>query len=462
MLSNSLGKPKCAGHQKGMLPRPEYYNGQCDIVAVNVHLGYSQEDSLVMNRASLERDMFRSEHVRSYKAENKIGQVNNLDDDGFPFIGANLQSGDVIIGKYAESGADHSVKMKHTKNSMVQKVFLSANDEGKNFMIVSPRQVRSPCLGDKFSSMHGQKGVLGYLESQENFPFIVQGIVPDIVINPHAFPSRKTPGQLLEAALGEGFQGLEALHSDDNFCFHGRSGGCSSNRSTMIEFDMDGVFEVDNDDWDEDENDNIDVPSIKELGECFLRNFCQKASTGFFEKYGVISHQINSYNDFIKYEIQRVFNSVGKIHVEPGYDPSKKGEGDWKHASVKFGKVTLERSKFWTGGKVFCGWWERVPGLVATHARLQNMTYSARIMVETHVKVYIKKLVRSDKFKTGVECFVDKECVMEDKRDVLIGRIPMMVNSELCWMSGVDKPDCEFDHRGYFIVKGAEKVRSSC
>lgn len=164
ILSNCLGKPKDPHYHKSMLPHPEYYNGQCAIVAVNVHLGYNQEDSLVMNRASLERGMFRSEHIRSYKAEvdnkeslgkklkledavifgktqSKIGRVDSLDDDGFPFIGANLQTGDIVIGKYAESGADHSVKLKHTERGMVQKVVLSGNDEGKSFAVVSLRQV---------------------------------------------------------------------------------------------------------------------------------------------------------------------------------------------------------------------------------------------------------------------------------------------------------------------------------
>ncbi|XP_015884035.3 DNA-directed RNA polymerases IV and V subunit 2 [Ziziphus jujuba] len=227
MTSDCLGKPRAPLGHKGFMPKPEFYNGQNAIVAVNVHLGYNQEDSIVMNRSSLERGMFRSEHIRSYKAEvdnkessdkrrkaddcinfgklqSKIGRVDSLDDDGFPFVGANLQSGDIVIGRCADSGADHSVKLKHTERGRVQKVVLSSNDDGKNFAVVSLRQVRSPCLGDKFSSMHGQKGVLGFLEYQENFPFTVQGIVPDIVINPHAFPSRQTPGQLLEAALGKG------------------------------------------------------------------------------------------------------------------------------------------------------------------------------------------------------------------------------------------------------------------
>lgn len=226
MISDSLGKTGYPLGRNQILPKAEFFNGQTAIVAVNVHLGYNQEDSLVMNRASLERGMFRTEHIRSYKAEvdnnesldkrrkfddtvtfgkiqSKLGRVDSLDDDGFPYIGANLQSGDIIIGRRAESGADHSVKLKHTERGMVQKVVLSANDDGKNFAVVSLRQVRSPCLGDKFSSMHGQKGVLGFLESQENFPFTRQGIVPDIVINPHAFPSRQTPGQLLEAAIGK-------------------------------------------------------------------------------------------------------------------------------------------------------------------------------------------------------------------------------------------------------------------
>ncbi|XP_077224432.1 DNA-directed RNA polymerases IV and V subunit 2-like [Tasmannia lanceolata] len=236
MVSDCLGELEFSLDKTKIVPKAELYNGQNAIVAVNVHQGYNQEDSLVMNRASLERGMFRTEHVRSYKAEvdnkelletrrlkpkdkvdfgkiqSKVGRVDSLDDDGFPYIGADLQSGDIVIGRAAESGTDHSIKLKHTERGKVQKVVLSANDDGKNFAVVSLRQVRSPCLGDKFSSMHGQKGVVGFLESQENFPFTLKGIVPDIVINPHAFPTRQTPGQLLEAALGKGIAlGKESL-----------------------------------------------------------------------------------------------------------------------------------------------------------------------------------------------------------------------------------------------------------
>lgn len=166
MASDCLGKPGFMASDDGTVPRFECFNGQNAIVAVNVHLGFNQEDSIVMNRASLERGMFRTEHIRSHKAEvdnpesgdlkkrgkpeecinfaktpSKIGRVDNLDDDGLPFVGASLQSGDIVIGKCTESGVDHSIKLKHTERGMVQKVVLSSNDEGKNYAVVSLRQV---------------------------------------------------------------------------------------------------------------------------------------------------------------------------------------------------------------------------------------------------------------------------------------------------------------------------------
>ncbi|KAJ1267478.1 hypothetical protein BS78_07G059400 [Paspalum vaginatum] len=226
MVGDCLGKADYSSGMKDDFSRPEYFNGQNAIVSVNVHQGFNQEDSLVFNRASLERGMFRTLHFKSYKAQvenkeitrrlkhreninfgkvqSKRGRVDSLDNEGLPYVGASLQSGDIVIGKVTESGEDYSVKLMHTEKGMVEKVVLSANDDGVNFATVTIRQSRSPCVGDKFASMHGQKGVVGLLDSQENFPFTCEGIVPDIVINPHGFPTRQTPGQLLEAALGKG------------------------------------------------------------------------------------------------------------------------------------------------------------------------------------------------------------------------------------------------------------------
>lgn len=76
--------------------------------------------------------------------------------------------------------------------------------------------------------------------------------------------------------------------------------------------------------------------------------------------------------------------------------------------------------------------------------------------------MYVPKKVRSDKFKTGKEEFLDREIMKEDEREIIIGRLPVMVKSDLCWMKDAEKDDDEFDHGGYFIVKGAEKVRLIC
>ncbi|CAL5439975.1 unnamed protein product [Camellia sinensis] len=112
----------------------------------------------VDNTEALEKKPKYEDTVNFGKMQSKIGCVDSLDNDGFPFIGANLQNGDIVIGKCVESRVDHSIKLKHTERGTVQKVVLSANDDGKNFAVVSLRQCSNACLSDKFSSMHGQKG----------------------------------------------------------------------------------------------------------------------------------------------------------------------------------------------------------------------------------------------------------------------------------------------------------------
>nr|GMC60949.1 DNA-directed RNA polymerases IV and V subunit 2-like [Ipomoea batatas] len=180
----------------------------------------------------------------------------------------------------------------------------------------------------------------------------------------------------------------------------------------------------------------------------------------------------------------------------------KKGDNDWRYASIKFGKVTVSRPMILTGDKFSEDGGEEYLQLWPRHARLQFMTYSARITVQTHLQLFyiwmtsycvpvvhiycsaeLSSLIYYSatnvpvygsrksflsrgaielcilKSGSGVDQYVSNEFEMEDNRDLLIGRMPMMVNSDLCWMSdGNKKPDCEFDHGGYFIVKGAEKT----
>jgi len=142
---------------------------------------------------------------------------------------------------------------------------------------------------------------------------------------------------------------------------------------------------MDINEMDVDEIESAGQINISELGESFLQSFCKKAATSFFEEFGLISHQLNSYNFFIEHGLQNVFESFGNILVEPSFDVIKKKDGDWRYATVKFGKVTLEKPTFFSDDKEleFLPW----------HARLQNMTYSARIKV--NVQVEVTKLTKS-------------------------------------------------------------------
>ncbi|KAJ6295974.1 hypothetical protein OIU78_023909 [Salix suchowensis] len=152
MISDCLGKPGCPFGHNAVLPKLELYNGQNVIVAVNVHLGYNQEDSLVMKRASLGRGMFRSKHIRSYKAENLW--LTDILGASFPWVDA--------LGPF-EPNIHAYVWVCFTFLLLVM-------------LFNSLLRVRSPRLGDKFLKHAWAKGCYGFLESRENFPFTIQGV----------------------------------------------------------------------------------------------------------------------------------------------------------------------------------------------------------------------------------------------------------------------------------------------
>lgn len=206
--------------------------GQNAIVAIASYTGYNQEDSIIMNKGSIDRGMFRSIVYRTYKEETKIhgsgmketievphrdecidiklANYNTLGEDGIVECGQCIKGNDVLIGKTIMSPdlngkkRDCSTIVKPNDDGVVDRVMTSTNENGSNLLKVRVRKVKIPQIGDKFSARHGQKGTIGMIYNEEDMPFSSKdGIRPDIIINPHAIPSRMTIGQLLECIFGK-------------------------------------------------------------------------------------------------------------------------------------------------------------------------------------------------------------------------------------------------------------------
>lgn len=205
-------------------------------VAIMTHTGYNQEDSVLVNKGSIDRGLFLATIYHTEKDEDKniirdeiirckpdptktkgikFGNYDKLNSNGFIPENTRVVNRDVIIAKTVPikenrndptktiKYEDQSKTFRTTEETYIDKNYTGRNGDGYNFAKVRVRAMRKPVLGDKFSSRHGQKGTVGNIIPECDMPYTKNGLRPDIIINPHAIPSRMTIGQLKETLLGK-------------------------------------------------------------------------------------------------------------------------------------------------------------------------------------------------------------------------------------------------------------------
>jgi DNA-directed RNA polymerase II subunit RPB2 len=203
------------------------------IVAIMCYTGYNVEDAILINEGSILRGMFRTTYFSMYEAReesSKVTGMNNskfanieknnvigkkkgydysfLDDYGLIKENTELNDKMILIGKInsnlenKEVWIDDSVKPKKGQLGYVDKSFITLGEEGFNVAKVRLREERIPAIGDKMASRGGQKGTIGLIIPEANMPFLEDGTRPDLIINPHAMPSRMTIGQIVESMFG--------------------------------------------------------------------------------------------------------------------------------------------------------------------------------------------------------------------------------------------------------------------
>lgn len=211
-------------------------SGEQVVVAIMSHSGYNQEDSVLFNKGSIDRGLFLATIYHTEKDEDKklygneemrckpdktktknmkFANYDKINSQGLVPENTLVEDRDIIIAKVLpikENKNDYTKTIKYTDEShvhrtgeetFIDKNYSESNGDGYNFCKVRLRSVRRPVIGDKFSSRHGQKGTIGNIIEEKDMPFTADGLKPDIIINPHAIPSRMTIAQLKETLLGK-------------------------------------------------------------------------------------------------------------------------------------------------------------------------------------------------------------------------------------------------------------------
>ena len=230
----SLTRPIVETRAMNILKMHEMPYGMNSIVAIACYGGYNQEDSIIMNKSAVNRGFMRGLYYTMYKDEEhrnvtsgreekfmkpskhntrkfKNSSYAAVGENGIPILNTTLQENDVVIGKVVNlrndsagyAYRDASTTHKNTEPCRIDGVWQDKNSDGYPFVKVRVVSERVPQIGDKFSSRHGQKGTVGMLLNEEDMPFTASGLRPDLIMNPHAVPSRMTIAQLMENIFGK-------------------------------------------------------------------------------------------------------------------------------------------------------------------------------------------------------------------------------------------------------------------
>lgn len=201
------------------------------VVAIMTYSGFNQEDSVMINESALDRGLFTSTYYKSYRdlcnrnhstgeeeqfirpsaeTASKPFRYDKLGSDGFVPKNTYVDGNDIIVGKVMPHKAqgvmtyrDTSMHIKNNEDGIVDENYIGTNNDGYKFCKVRLRCNRRPQIGDKVASRMAQKGTLGMTYKQADMPFTKDGIIPDVIMNPHAIPSRMTMGQLMECLMGK-------------------------------------------------------------------------------------------------------------------------------------------------------------------------------------------------------------------------------------------------------------------